>query len=40
MDIYVPWLDTHLQGDATLLSGGGKEASISFPFNIPPISKT
>jgi hypothetical protein len=40
MDIYVPWLDTHLTGDATLLSGGGKEASISFPFNIPPISKT
>ena len=40
MDIYVPWLDTHLKGDATLLSGGGKEAAISFPFTIPPISKT
>ncbi len=40
MDIYVPWLDTHLKGDATLLSGGGKEASITFPFTSPPISKT
>jgi hypothetical protein len=40
MDIYVPWLDTHLKGDASLLSGGGKEASITFPFTSPPISKT
>jgi hypothetical protein len=40
MDIYVPWLDTHLTGDATLLSGGGKEASITFPLTSPPITKT
>ncbi len=40
MDVYVPWLDTHLKGDATLLSGGGKEASITFPFTSPPITKT
>ena len=39
MDIYVPWLDTHLKGDATLQSGGGKQASISFPFSSPPVSK-
>jgi hypothetical protein len=40
MDIYVPWLDVHLKGDATLQSGGGKQASISFPFTVPPVSKT
>jgi hypothetical protein len=40
MDIYVPWLDTHLKGDATLQSGGGKQASISFPLTAPPVSKT
>lgn len=40
MDVYVPWLDTHLKGDATLLSGGGKQASITFPFTSPPITKT
>ncbi len=40
MDIYVPWLDTHLKGDATLQSGGGKQASISFPFTSPPVTKT
>jgi hypothetical protein len=40
MDVYVPWLDTHLKGDATLQSGGGKQASISFPFSSPPVSKT
>ena len=40
MDVYVPWLDTHLKGDATLQSGGGKQASISFPFSSSPVSKT
>ena len=40
MDIYVPWLDIHLKGDASLQSGGGKHASISFPFTVPPVSKT
>jgi len=40
MDVYVPWLDTHLKGDAMLQSGGGKQASISFPFSSPPVSKT
>ena len=40
MDVHVPWLDTDLTGDATLLSGGGKVASISFPFTSPPITKT
>ncbi len=40
MDVYVPWLDAHLKGDATLQSGGGKQASICFPFSSPPVSKT
>ncbi len=40
MDVYVPWLDTHLKGDATLLSGGGKQASMTFPLTSPPVSKT
>ncbi|HYB76896.1 MAG TPA: hypothetical protein VEE85_01735 [Candidatus Bathyarchaeia archaeon] len=40
MDIYVPWIDVHLKGNASLVSGGGKQASISFPFNVPPVSKT
>lgn len=40
IDIYVPWLDIHLKGDASLQSGGGKHASISFPFTVPPVSKT
>jgi hypothetical protein len=40
MDVYVPWLDTHLKGDATLQSGGGKQASFSFPLSSPPVSKT
>ncbi len=40
MDVYVPWLDAHLKGDATLLSGGGKQANITFPLTSPPVSKT
>ena len=40
MDVYVPWLDTHLKGDASLQSGGGKQASISFPFTGSAVSKT
>jgi len=40
MDVYVPWLDTHLKGNATLQSGGGKQASISFPLNSSPVTKS
>ncbi len=40
MDIYVPWLAVHLKGNATLQSGGGKQASINFPFTVPPVTKT
>lgn len=40
MDVYVPWLDTHLKGDASLQSGGGKQAVISFPLTASPVSKT
>src|SRR5262249_29027962 len=40
MDIHVPWLDAHLKGDAWLQSGGGKQASINFPFTSPPVTKT
>ena len=39
MDVYVPWLDTHLKGDAFLQSGGGKQASITFPLSSAPVSK-
>ena len=41
LDVYAPWLDTHLKGDATLQSGGGKEASLGFTFTgSPVVSKT
>ncbi len=40
MDVYVPWLDTHLQGTATLQSGGGKQADISFPLTSPQATVT
>ncbi len=40
MDVYVPWLDTHLTGNATLQSGGGKQASISFPLSSPSVTKS
>jgi hypothetical protein len=40
MDIYVPWLAVHLKGNAVLQSGGGQQASINFPFTVPPVSKT
>ncbi|HUJ31730.1 MAG TPA: hypothetical protein VLY23_10660 [Candidatus Acidoferrum sp.] len=33
MDVHVPWLNTDLTGDAKLQSGGGKEASITFPLS-------
>ncbi len=32
MDVKVPWLDADLHGDAQLQSGGGQQASISFPL--------
>jgi hypothetical protein len=40
MDVYVPWLETHLKGDAYLQSGGGKQASINFPLTGSAVSKT
>ncbi|MGA2352333.1 MAG: hypothetical protein ABSF70_17995 [Terracidiphilus sp.] len=40
MDVHVPWLDTDLKGNATLQSGGGKQASISFPLNSSPVTKS
>ena len=40
MDIYVPWLDTHIKGDAHLQSGGGQQASITFPTITAPVTKT
>ena len=40
MDIYVPWLDTHIKGDAHLQSGGGKQASITFPNSPAQVTKT
>jgi hypothetical protein len=33
MDVHVPWLNTDLTGDAQLQSGGGKQASITFPLS-------
>jgi len=40
MNIFVPWLNVNLKGNATLQSGGGQQASISFPFTVPPVSVT
>jgi hypothetical protein len=40
MDVYVPWLVTHLKGNATLQSGGGKQANISFPLSSPSVTKS
>ena len=40
MDVYVPWLDTHLTGNATLQSGGGKQADISFPLSSPAVTRS
>lgn len=40
IDIYVPWLDTHITGDGKLVSGGGQHASITFPTNTAPVAKT
>ena len=40
MDIYVPWLDTHITGDGHLQSGGGKQATITFPTGAPSVTKT
>jgi len=40
MDIYVPWLDTHITGDAHLQSGGGQQASITFPTSANAVTKT
>lgn len=40
IDIYVPWLDTHIKGDGQLMSGGGKQASITFPTSTPSVTKS
>ncbi|MGA2888564.1 MAG: IPT/TIG domain-containing protein [Terracidiphilus sp.] len=40
MDIYVPWLDTHITGDGQLQSGGGNQATITFPSGAPSVTKT
>jgi len=40
LDVHIPFLATDVQGDATLQSGGGKQANISFVFNSQPASKT
>ncbi len=40
MDIHVPWLDIDLKGTAQLQSGGGQHAQTSFPFTVPPVTKT
>jgi hypothetical protein len=41
VDIYVPWLDTHLKGSATLQSGGGKQSGFALTFNNPQsVTKT
>lgn len=40
IDIYVPWLDTHITGDGHLSSGGGKQASILFPTPASSVTKT
>ena len=40
MDIHVPWLDIDLKGTAQLQSGGGQHPQTSFPFTVPPVSKT
>jgi hypothetical protein len=40
LDIYVPWLDTHITGDGHLQSGGGKQATITFPSGAQSVTKT
>jgi len=40
LDVYVPFLNAHLTGDAKLQSGGGKQASITFTFASTPVTKT
>jgi len=40
MDVRVPWLDTDLTGNATLQSGGGQQADISFPLSSPNVTKS
>ncbi len=39
MDVHVPWLDTDLTGNASLQSGGGKQANISFPLSSSTVTK-
>ena len=39
MDVHVPWLDTDLTGNADLLSGGGKQANMTFPLTSPAVTK-
>ncbi|MGA7561409.1 MAG: IPT/TIG domain-containing protein [Terriglobales bacterium] len=39
LDVYAPLLGTHVKGNATLQSGGGKQANISFNFTGSPAVK-
>ena len=40
VDIYVPWLDTHITGSGKLITGGGQQAAITFQTNPQPVTKT
>src|SRR5208337_867745 len=39
MDVHVPWLEIDLTGNADLLSGGGKQANMTFPLTSPAVTK-
>lgn len=39
MDVHVPWLDTDLKGNADLLSGGGKQANMTFPLTAANVTR-
>jgi len=40
LNVFVPFLNAHLTGNANLQSGGGKQASITFTFASTPVTKT
>ena len=40
MDVYVPWLDTDLNGQCDPAFGRRQAGGITFPFTSPPVSKT
>ncbi len=39
MDVHVPWLEIDLTGNADLLTGGGKQANMTFPLTSPAVTK-